>query len=218
LIASAPRIEAETDEPSGRSPERRCIVTGAVRPKEALIRFVVRPGGDGEKGELVPDLEARLPGRGLWISAERDIVARAIAKNLFARAARGAVAAAPDLINRLEALLARRCLDQLGFARRAGQAVAGFEQVRAWVGRGRVGVLVEAQDGSPEGQRKVHAGAGAVPTVRILSGRELGAACGRDWIGHVGLAPGRLAEGFCREAERLAGFRDVATETKPNIV
>lgn len=220
MIAAAPRIEPAADEhePSGAAPERRCIVTGEVRPKDAMIRFVVRPGEAGAAGELVPDLQARLPGRGLWITAERDIVARAVAKNLFSRAARGAVTVAPDLADRLEALLARRCIDHLGLARRAGQAVAGYEQVRSWVERGRAGVLVGARDGSPEGQRKVLAGAGDIPVVAVMSGQELGAAFGREWFGHVALAPGRIAQGFCREAARLAGFRGAAgTENRNRL-
>jgi predicted RNA-binding protein YlxR (DUF448 family) len=198
---------AET--PSGHVPERRCIVTGDVLPRETMVRFVVRPPEAG-KAELVPDLEARLPGRGLWITARRDIVGRAVAKNSFARVAQAPVEAPADLADRLELLLVRRCIDHLGLARRAGQAVAGFEQVRAWLDRGRVGAVVEASDGAADGQRKVMAMAPGLPVVRVLAGWELGSAFGRDWIGHVALAPGRIAQGFCREAGRLAGFRAAA--------
>lgn len=208
----------ETEDGRGRMPERRCIVTGEVLPREALIRFVVRPPESGSpdsgaRGELVPDLEGRLPGRGLWITARRDIVDRAVAKHSFAKAAHAPVSVAADLSDRLESLLARRCIDHLGLARRAGQAVAGFEQVKAWLDRGRAGAVVEASDGAADGQRKVMAKAGWLPTARVLAGWELGAAFGRDWIGHVALAPGRIAEGFCREANRLAGFRAAAGET-----
>lgn len=212
MSASAHQIESGTAEPAGHTPERRCIVTGEVMPREALLRFVVGPASDGKPGEIVPDLEARLPGRGLWITARRDIVSRAVTKNLFGRAARAAVAVAPDLADRLETLLARRCIDHLGLARRAGQAVAGFEQVRSWLERGRVGAVVEASDGAPDGQRKVLAAAGELPVVRVLAGWELGSAFGREWLGHVALAPGRIAQGFCREAARLAGFRIAAGE------
>lgn len=207
MTASAPAIETEHPAPSGHAPERRCIVTGEILPREALLRFVVGPAADGAPGEIVPDLEARLPGRGLWITPRRDIVARAVAKNLFSRAARAPVVVAPDLADRLEALLARRCIDHLGLARRAGQAVAGFEQVRSWLERGLAGVVVEASDGAAGGQRKVLALAGSLPSVHVLAGWELGSAFGRDWLGHVALAPGRIAQGFCREAARLAGFR-----------
>lgn len=187
-------------------PERRCIVTGVVRPSEALIRFVVYTGPAGV-AEIVPDIEERLPGRGLWITARQDIVTAAVAKKAFAKAARMAVTVPSDLVEKIAALLARRCLDLLGLARRAGQAVAGFEQVREWVERGRVATLVEASDGSAEGRRKVSAGIGDVPVIVALTGRELGEVFGRDWVGHVALGPGRIAEKLRRDASRLAGFR-----------
>ena len=114
MNARAQRIETEGG--SGHVPERRCVVTGEVLPREAMVRFVVRPPEQGEKGELIPDLEGRLPGRGLWITARRDIVARAIAKNAFARAAQAPVAVPGDLADRLESLLVRRCIDHLGLA------------------------------------------------------------------------------------------------------
>ena len=210
MNTEAQPIDTDRGRPAKQAPERRCVVTGETLPREAMVRFVVRPPEAGGIGELVPDLEGRLPGRGLWITARRDIVDRAVAKNAFARAAHASVAVSSDLADRLESLLVRRCIDHLGLARRAGQAVAGFEQVRAWLDRGRAGAVVEASDGAADGQRKVMAKAGWLPAVRVLAGWELGSAFGRDWIGHVALAPGRIAEGFCREANRLAGFRAAA--------
>lgn len=191
---------------SGSGPERRCIVTGVVRPSDELIRFVAYTGSSGI-AEIVPDIEGRLPGRGLWITARQDIVAAAVTKKAFAKAARMAVTVPSDLVEKIAALLTRRCLDLLGLARRAGQAVAGFEQVREWAERGRVAMLVEASDGSAAGQRKVLAKTGDVPVVVALTGQELGEVFGRDWVGHVALGPGRIAEKLRRDASRLAGFR-----------
>ena len=45
---------------------RKCIATGQVLPTAELIRFVVGPDGT-----VVPDLAAKLPGRGMWVSADR---------------------------------------------------------------------------------------------------------------------------------------------------
>ena len=67
-------------------PLRRCIVTREVLPKELLVRFVVGPAGDA-----IPDIAGELPGRGLWVKAERPVLASAVAKNLFAKAARRAI-------------------------------------------------------------------------------------------------------------------------------
>jgi predicted RNA-binding protein YlxR (DUF448 family) len=207
LAEPAERIQTDAAVESGADgdesgPLRRCIVTGASLPAERMVRFVIGPDGS-----VVPDLEARLPGRGMWLSAERDVVNTALAKNAFARAARRAVTVPGDLADRIEALLARRCIEFLGLARRAGQVVAGFDQVRAALADAPHGVLVEAADGAEDGRGKLRALAPALPMVDRLSGAELGAAFGRDRFVHVLVAPGRLAERLRIEAERLSGFR-----------
>ncbi len=183
-------------------PFRRCIVTGAVRRKEEMLRFVVGPGQ-----EVVPDVEGRLPGRGFWLSAQRDMVNTACAKNLFAKAARARVTAPVDLADRVEQLLARRCLDLVGLARRAGQAVAGLDKARAWLRAGRARVLLVAADGAPGGRSRMRALASGLPLVELFSAAELGAALGRQGVVHLVLAPGRLADSLRVEAARLAGFR-----------
>ena len=53
--------------------ERRCIVTREVLYPDQLIRFVAGPDG-----EVVPDLKRKLPGRGVWVTAKRDLVQQAV--------------------------------------------------------------------------------------------------------------------------------------------
>ena len=133
------------------SPTRRCIATGEVRDRARLLRFVVGPDGT-----IVPDIDERLPGRGLWLTPRRDIVDRAIAKRVFSRAARRQVSVSPDLADRLENLLARHILStRSGLARRAGLAVAGFDRVGDAVRHGRAGLLLCARDGAAGGRRKL---------------------------------------------------------------
>jgi hypothetical protein len=181
---------------------RRCIVTGEVRPKTELIRFVVDP-----EGRIVPDVTARLPGRGLWLAARRDIVAKAVAKRLFARAARASVAVDEGLADRIEALLAAQCCSLLGLARGAGQALTGFVKVRALVAAGEAAVLVEAADGGVDARGKLEALGPGLPVVDRLSCAELSAALGREHVVHAALVPGRLAQSFLAAAARLGGFR-----------
>lgn len=198
LTAARPGLE---DEDTHAGPLRRCVVTRRVLPKDRLIRFVVDGGG-----EVVPDLEGRLPGRGLWLQARRDIVETACAKGGFARAARVQVKVPDALAERIEMLLRRRCLDLLGLARRAGQAAAGFEQVRAWLREGRAAVLIAASDGAEDGRSKLAALGRDLPRVELFTAAELGAALGRERAVHVTLARGSLARRFVAEAQRLAGF------------
>jgi predicted RNA-binding protein YlxR (DUF448 family)/ribosomal protein L30E len=188
-------------------PNRRCIATFRVGPAEGMIRFVVGPDL-----AIVPDIEARLPGRGMWLSARRDVVNSAVAKSAFAKAARQKVTVAPDLADRLESLLRRRCLDLLGLARRAGQVVSGLEKVRAELKSGRGAVLLAARDGSKDGTQKVRALAPHLPLVTALSAEELGAAFGRDHTVHGLILPGNLAKRLLIDADRLAGMMDAGVE------
>jgi predicted RNA-binding protein YlxR (DUF448 family) len=185
--------------------ERRCFVTGEVRPRDRLVRFVVDP-----EGAVVPDVDGRLPGRGLWLTAARDIVERACRKKLFARAQRGPVAVPDDLADRVERLLARRCIELIGLARRAGQLTAGFDQVAETLRAGRAGLLIEAADAAPGGAGRLRALGTGLPVICVLSADELGMALGRDRAVHLAVAPGRLAGRLVAEAARLAGFRPAA--------
>jgi predicted RNA-binding protein YlxR (DUF448 family) len=178
-----------------------------------LLRCVVGP-----EGVLVPDVEARLPGRGLWLTPRRDIVDRAVAKRVFARAARQPVSVPLDLADRIESLLVRRCGDALGFARRAGLAVAGFDRVSDAVRRGRAAMLLFAADGAEGGRRKLGATGRELPVASVLTAAELGAAFGRERIVHAAVGRGPLCERLRLDLTRLAGFRaEAAVEWKCGI-
>ncbi len=181
---------------------RRCFVTGEVRPKRELLRFVVGPDG-----QIVPDLRGRLPGRGLWLRPTRHILARAQRRGLFAKAAGSTVRAPEDLSDQVAALLRRRCLDLIGLARRAGDVVVGYEKVKASLEAGRAAVLVAAADGAEQGRRKLRRLAAAIggelPLIETFSSAELGAALGRERAVHAALRAGDLAELLCLEAQRL---------------
>lgn len=186
--------------------ERRCVATGDSKGREDLVRFVVAPDGS-----VVPDLEGRLPGRGLWLTPDRDLLDKTKLAATFARAAKEKVTVAPDLADRLERMLAQRCRDLLGLARRAGQAVMGYEQVRAFLRGGskaaQKGVLVAARDGAEGGREKLRHLAPQLPLVEVLDSAEIGAAFGAGAVVHVALADGRLAQEFLQAAHRLAGLR-----------
>jgi ribosomal protein L7Ae-like RNA K-turn-binding protein len=108
----------------------------------------------------------------------------------------------------LEIALIRRIGDLLGFARRAGQAVAGFEKARDWMRSHPVGLVLQAADGSDaERARFRSAVPDTVPVLGPLTGAELGRIMGHETVVHVALAPGRLADSIAMEAGRLAGIR-----------
>lgn len=187
--------------------ERRCIVTGEALPESKLVRFVADPDGN-----IVPDVAAVLPGRGMWVTASREVLELAIAKNAFARAAKANVRATADLVARTEAQLVMRMSGDLGMARRSGAIALGFDNVvRALDANVPPAARVEASDGAADGRRKLAGTAASrgleLPVVDLLSGAELSLALGRENVIHAALKPGRLAERLIFQAGRLEGFR-----------
>lgn len=207
-LGAADHISEDGPEAEAREagPLRRCAVTREQAPKERLVRFVVAPGGPDGRGQVVPDLANRLPGRGIWLSARRDVLDSPRARSAFARAARGPVAVPPDLAAAVEAGLRRRIVDLLGLTRRAGQAVCGFQKAREWIVAHKAGLVVQAMDGSEAERARLLSGAGNLPVAAPLGGEMLGTAFGRDWVVHVAVAPGRLAEALRVETGRLQGI------------
>jgi predicted RNA-binding protein YlxR (DUF448 family) len=214
--AAVSEAAAMENEPAGKSPLRRCIATREIRPKDRLLRFVAGPDN-----EVVPDLAGKLPGRGLWVSADRAALDLAVQKNLFAKAAKAPLRPATGLAEDVALLLRRRCLELIGLARGAGQAVAGYDKVDSWLERGQVTVLLEACDGAADGKRRLAAKAGARPDMEIpappaerpriavidlFSAAELASALGREHVVHAALSEGGLARALVTDAARLTAL------------
>ncbi|KAJ57290.1 50S ribosomal protein L7 [Actibacterium mucosum KCTC 23349] len=183
-------------------PERRCLATGKVQPKAGLIRFVVSPDG-----MIVPDLAAKLPGRGIWVSADRSALDKAITKRLFARGAKAQVSVPDGLIDLIEAALTRRVIDGVSLARKAGQAVCGYEKVKGWLLTGEAAYLLQASDGSGRGKSKLSPPDGPGSFIGCLNAGEMGLAFGREHVIHGALAAGGLAKRVVEDAAKLTGVR-----------
>jgi predicted RNA-binding protein YlxR (DUF448 family) len=183
-------------------PERKCIASGESQPKAGLVRFCVGPDG-----QIVPDILGRLPGRGIYVSADRALIDKAAKKGLFARAARQPVKVPDGLADLVEELLAQRVVDLLSMARKAGDAVMGYEKVKDWLAKGQAATLIQASDGSERGKTKLHAPDGAGGFIGVLTAGEMGLSFGRERAIHAALAAGGLRTRVVVEAARLAGLR-----------
>ena len=181
--------------------ERRCLVTGETGPKQGLVRFVVGPDG-----LVVPDVLEKLPGRGIWVTADRTVI-EAAKKGQFARAAKAPVTVPDNLADEVERQLVRRVTDLIALARKAGLAVTGFEKVKAQLAGGDVRVLLQASDGSVRGKSKLWTPQGA-RYFDCLTSDELGLSFGRQSVIHAALATGGLSDRVVMEATRLRGMRD----------
>ena len=182
---------------------RTCIASGRQKPKFDMVRFVIGPDH-----RPVPDLEEKLPGRGLWLSAELHVVHTACIRNLFAKRARQRVDIDNAMPDALVRLLVQRCVRWLELARRAGQVVIGFDEVHRLLAENGSGYVLSAHDGSLDSRRKIARLAGVKAILDALSATEIGSAFGRERIVHALVSADGLGESLVRDMGRLAGLRD----------
>lgn len=177
------------------------------------MRFVVGPDG-----VLTPDAAAKLPGRGVWVTASREAIALAAKKGGFARGLKGPVQAPPGLADQVEAALARRCLELTGLCRRAGALSLGQETVEAALRSGSGRLVLEASDAALDGRNKMLKLAAAVgtPAAGCFTNTELGVALGRDRVVHACVLQDGMALRLAAEIRRLGGFRPIIPEGWPH--
>jgi uncharacterized protein len=208
-LDNGPRTEKST-----RS--RMCAVSREVRGIDELIRFVVSP-----EGEVMADVKRRLPGRGLWISASRQMVAEAVRRHHFSRGFKREVRVAPTLAADAETLLARSAIEALAIAAKAGQVISGFSKVEGALqtkrSRHAIAALIHASDGSIDGIRKldavarqnhgIHGESAEFPTVTALTSAELDLALGGSNVIHAALLAGPASKTFLSRSQILVRYR-----------
>ncbi len=172
---------------------RRCLVTGELKKRADLIRFVIGP-----EQAVVPDLKENLPGRGLWVTATEPSVRAASAKNLFAKAAKSSAHPAAALADDVTQLLRKRCLDLFGLSKGAGIAVLGETQTREALNAGKLALYVHARDAAHVLENRPE-----TPRCGLFTRDELGAAFGMNEIVHAGLLPHGLTQKMQMEIRRL---------------
>jgi predicted RNA-binding protein YlxR (DUF448 family) len=196
--------------------ERTCVVTRAVKPVDALIRFVVAPDGT-----VVADLKRRLPGRGVWVTATRTAVDEAVKRKAFARAFKREVRAAPDLGEQVDRLIERAALDALGIVHKAGRVEAGFARTEGAISSEPVAAVLQASDGAADGARKIAAaitrraedeGSPQIPVIAAFTTTQLDLALGRSNVVHAALLAGPASNGFLARCQSLERYRTISPD------
>ena len=193
-------------------PERRCILSHQSGPVDGLVRLVLDP-----EGNLVPDVAAKLPGRGVWIAADGPLVRRELESGHLVKAASRSLkmalkpsAVSEGLVENMIMLLSKRCLDRMGLEQRAGNLVTGFDKIKSALGKkatGEPALLLAATDGAADGRQKMKSIVGAdVPLVEIFDREQLSAALGRENVVHVLLLKSGGTEKLKTDIGRLVGL------------
>ncbi len=211
-MTGAAEDEPQDDGPEGEVNGRMCIVTRDSGSPETLIRFVAAPDGT-----IVPDLKRQLPGRGCWVAARRELVDKAVAKKLFARALKRDVKADAELGQTVDRLLTQQLAGMINLARKAGQFVSGSAKVEAAVRSGEALAVFHSTDAAADGVRKIdqarkawHLGMetdAAIPAFHLLSGAEMDELMGQNAFIHAAVLAGQAGEGVVKRANLLEQYR-----------
>jgi predicted RNA-binding protein YlxR (DUF448 family) len=196
-------------------PERTCIVTRAALPAAGLIRFVLGPDT-----VVFADLKHKLPGRGVWVTARRDLVQEAVKRRLFARAFKAEVKVSPTLPDDIAASLREDLRQGLSLANKAGTVLTGFAKLDSAIAEKPVIALIHATEAAEDGRRKLANQlrkrlGGAIsgfPVIQVLSNDELGLALGRANVIHAALVAGAGSDGFLNRWHRYRTYCGIEAE------
>lgn len=209
------RDEAHEDDNNVAENTRMCIVTRQTGTPETVIRFVASPDG-----LVVPDLKRNLPGRGCWVGLNRELVDRAVAKNLFARALKANVQVRADLGESVDRLLVRQLIGMMNMARKAGQFISGSMKVDNAVRSGAALAVFHATDAAADGVRKINQAKKAwaltmaeeeIPSHSLFSEREMQDLMGPNAFIHAVALAGQAGEGVVKRANEIAQYRRSGT-------
>ena len=200
--------------------ERRCLASGETRDPAHMVRFVLDPDG-----VVTPDIQGKLPGRGVWVSSDRKSLEKVVALKSFARGFKGKAKVEGGLVDLTERLLARRILGLITMARKAGVMAMGFDQVQSMAREAAIAFRIEASDGSKDGRSKIRTLAKAMnreqdlPDPIVLgcfTAAQIGQALARESIVHAAIKPSKLAKTMKLDVARLSGFRDLIPADWPD--
>jgi predicted RNA-binding protein YlxR (DUF448 family) len=198
---------------TGKAPQRSCLGCRAIRDKKELLRFVLAPDRT-----LVPDILAKLPGRGAYTCLNHACLRSAAQKKQFARAFSGEVLynGTDRLIDHVVTLMAERIGSYLALANKAGKVVSGSDMVMELLKKRKAGVLFLATDISPDIGAKVTdlAKRYSVPHVAVFTKERLGAYLGKGLRSVAAIEQGGFIETVTREIAKYRNFFEGGTDAR----
>lgn len=190
---------------------RKCILSGSHGERAALIRLAL----DAD-GHVAPDLGARSPGRGAWVSPDRALIDAALTKGklrgALMRAFKTSAVHLPDnLVDQIGDGLARRALDRLGLENKAGNLVWGADRIGDALAAGRVRLLLHAGDAAPDGISKLESKRRGSPREALsmvlpADRAQLSMALGRENVVHAAVCDAAACARVAAAVDRWRAF------------
>lgn len=187
-------------------PQRSCLGCRQSRDRDRLIRFVLSPGG-----EVVPDIEAKLPGRGAYTCVSEGCLRAALKQRQFSRAyKREVVTISPDeMTEQVAGIMQKRIMGYIGLANRSGQVISGGSMVSDAIrGSRKPGLILVSADISADIGKKIEmlAAFHHIACIRIMKKDDFGAILGKAPRSAIAIRAGGFVAQLTHEIERYRNF------------
>lgn len=181
--------------------QRKCIVTGEVKPTSELLRFVLTPDNT-----LVPDFDKKLDGRGLYVCVSKKLLQKALAKKMFTKALHASLKISEDLEKQTQHLLYRKGLEWVNLARKAGALVTGFEKVKANILKHKAAFVIEGTDASDDISRKIENADDYIEVLKVYNSEDLSAALNTENTVYIAVLKSDIAPKVYANIKRYQTF------------
>jgi predicted RNA-binding protein YlxR (DUF448 family) len=168
--------------------ERKCILEGVVKPISQLLRFVEL------NNELLPDFNKKLPAKGMYVTADKLSLQKALQKKLFHKVSKHNLKIAEDFMDTVENLIKHQAIESLNLARKSGALITGFEKVKEAVKKGNVEFIIEAKDAALDGKEKVVLLAKNIEIFNLFSIDELDRALNKVNTVHIAILKSNISD------------------------
>ena len=177
---------------------RKCIVTREILPKSSLIRFVLGPDN-----QIYPDIEGgKLPGKGIWVKANKSILQKAVKSGSFAKAHGCAVTVTQVIVDLVNNLLKQKCFDILGLCNKAGLVITGYEKVKHVLKNEQNSIYLKAVDSNAEPVSKNN-------LYNIFANDELAKLLGKENVVHIAVKSGGLTKKLIEAMNKFISYNEI---------
>jgi len=180
--------------------EKRNILTKENMDKSKMIRFVCGPNY-----EIYPDLAEKLPGRGMWIEANKKALQEVINKKIFNKSCHLDCKIPENFIEEVFSLLKKRVLNSLSFSKKSGDLSLGFDKVKE---NSNPSIIIIASDSGHDGKEKIlHTISEKTLVIDYFTGHELQLAFGTDTVVvYACIDHSKMAKKVIEDYSKLLGF------------
>ncbi len=169
--------------------QRECLVTRETLAKSELLRFVTSPSG-----EVVYDVTGKLPARGMWIKADKDVLEKALKQNLLSKRSKSSVS---KIVTKEEILeqLKHYIFSLVQLANKAGLVFFGQDRIAQHLDKNEVSALIISQDSSLSSRNKLQAHIRSdITQIDCFNSSDMEEFFSSNLVSFIGLKSGRMTD------------------------